>query len=441
MNKKTYPVYFVLFLTLSFFLPLKTDGESSGQAVHIEKTVLENGLSVFFNHDDSSAVTIIQLLINGGKRAEPTGKEGLAYLATRLLLEIPDQGKVEKLMSQSTRFSMNCMSDFSQIEIACLTENLDDTLKLAVELFTDPIFSGNRISHLKDWMNQRRETRDDEAINIAHAAFAEHFFEGTPYGNSVFGNTESLKSIKSKDVKSFYQEYFRTGNMVITVSSDLDKDKFLSIFHKHFLSLDEGTSPPFPELSFSQPEKQEIFLELNRLQSLVSIGFPLPKTSPRRYALAFILETLLGKGVNSLLWPLRSESKLAYNVSAQANLLTDGGFIEAYLETDNDKRKQAEAELEKILLDIHTNGIEEIELITTKAYARSELLRDIETKHKKTSMIAAFENLGLGTEFINSLFQEIHAISLEEFNTYLTEILDPDKSLSLIVGPELTVNQ
>ncbi|MBN2246698.1 MAG: insulinase family protein [Candidatus Aminicenantes bacterium] len=441
MKQKSYLIYFVLFFAISFFLPLQTEGESAGLAVNIEKITLENGLSVFFNHDDSSAVTIIQLLINGGKRAEPAGKEGLAYLAARLLLEIPDQGKAEKLMSQSTRFSMNCMSDFSQIEIACLTENLDETLKLSIELFSKPLFSGNRISHLKDWMNQQRETRDDDSINIARAAFAEHFFKGTPYSSSVFGSKESLKSIKTNDVKSFYQEYFRTGNIVITVSSDLDKDRFLSIFHKHFISLNKGTSPPFQEIFFSQPAKQEIFLELDRQQSLVSIGFPLPKTTPRRYALALVLETLLGKGVNSLLWPLRSESRLAYNVSAQANLLKEGGFIEAYLETDNEKREQAETELEIILHALHTNGIEENELDTTKAYARSELLRDLETKHKKTSLIAAFENLGLGAGFINGLIQEIQAISLEEFNAYLEEILDPDKSLCLIVGPELTVDQ
>lgn len=435
MKQKLYLI--ISFLIVNFFLLQSPNagGESTGQTVHIEKMDLENGLTVFYNHDDSSEVTIIQLLINGGKRAEPEGKEGLAYLATRLMLEITDQGKAQKLMSQSTRFSMNCMFDFSQIEIASLTENLDETLKLSLELLTKPLFSGNRIDHLKQWMNQRREAKDDDSINIAHAAFAEIFFNGTPYSSSVFGSKKSLKSIKSNDVKNFYQEYFRTGNLVITVSSDLDKDHILTLIKKHFLSLEKGISSPFPQSTFSQPEKQEIFLELDRQQSLVSIGYLLPKISPRRYSLALVLETLLGKGVNSLLWPLRSESKLAYNVNAQATLLKEGGFIEAYLETDNEKREQAKEELEKILIDLHTNGIEEKELNTTKTYARSELLRDLETKHKKTSMIAAFESLGLGAEYINDLTKEILAISVEEFNSYLKEILDPAKSLHLMVGP------
>jgi len=436
MKQKSYTIYLILSLTLLFLPPLNAEGESIGNAVHIEKITLENGLQLFFNQDDSSAVTIIQLLINGGKRAEPKGKEGLAYLATRLMLEIPDQGKVQKLMSQSTRFSMNCMYDFSQIEIACLTENLDETLELAMELFTEPLFSGNRISHLKDWMNQRREAKDDDSINIALTAYAENIFKGTPYSSSIFGSEESLKSIKTKDVKNFHEEYFRTGNLVITVSTDLEKNQLISIFQKHFISLEKGSSPSFSDISFSKPEKQEIFIELDRQQSMVSIGYPLQKISPRRYALALVLETLLGKGVNSLLWPLRSERKLAYNVNAQATIIKEGGFIVAYLETDNDKSDLANKELEKILAALYENGIEEKELNTTKIYARSELLRDLETKHKKTSMIAAFENLGLAAEYINGLSKEIQNISLEEFNSYLKEILDPAENLHLTVGPE-----
>lgn len=437
MKQKSTFIISVVLAALLISLPLYSN-EFTGQTIKIVEFILDNGLPVFFIHDDSSAVTFIQILLNGGKKAEPDGKEGLAYLATRLMLEIPDQGKVQTLMSQSTRLSMNCMADFSQIEIACLTENLDDTLKLAIELFSKPLFSGNRIDHLKTWMAQRKETQDDDSINIAHDAYADYFFRGTSYSSSILGCEKSLKAIKTKDVKNFYEEYFRTGNLITTVSSDMEEDLILPIIKKHFLSLEKGSSPPCPEIVISQPEKQDIFFERDRKQSLVSIGYLLPQITPRNYALAVLLETLLGKGVNSKLWPLRAESKLAYNVNSQATLLKEGGFIEAYLETDNEKKELAEEALIKILNDLYENGIEEDELDTTKTYARSELLRDLETKRKKTSLTAAFESLGLGSEFINTVTEEIQAVTVEEFNSYLKKILDPNKNTTVIVGPGTT---
>lgn len=437
MKHKSYFIIPVVLAALLISLPSYSN-DFIGQTVNIEEIILDNGLPVFFIHDDSSAVTFIQILINGGKKAEPEGKEGLAYLVTRLMLEIPDQGKVQTLMSQSTRLSMNCMSDFSQIEIACLTENLDETLKLAIELFSKPLFSGNRIDHLKTWMEQRKETQDDDSINIAHDAYTEYFFKGSSYSSSILGSKESLKSIKSKEAKKFYEDYFRIGNLIITVSSDKEKDLILPIIKKHFLSLEKENFSPFPEIVISQPEKQDMFFERDRKQSLVSVGYLLPKTTRRHYALAVLLETLLGKGINSKLWPLRSESKLAYNVNSQATILKESGFIEAYLETDNEKREQAEQALGKIIIDLYEKGIEEDELDTTKTYARSELLRDLETKRKKTSLAAAFESLGLGAEFINSLTIEIQAVTVDEFNTYLKKILDPNKNVTVIVGPGTT---
>ena len=55
-----------------------------------QKRVLSNGLSVVYHKDDSSATTVLHIVAKAGKTAQPEEKEGLAYLTTRLLLEIPD---------------------------------------------------------------------------------------------------------------------------------------------------------------------------------------------------------------------------------------------------------------------------------------------------------------------------------------------------------------
>ena len=59
-----------------------------------EKKNMSNGLTLIYQNDASSATTVLQILIRGGKGAEPESQDGLAYLTTRLALEIPDRGKV-----------------------------------------------------------------------------------------------------------------------------------------------------------------------------------------------------------------------------------------------------------------------------------------------------------------------------------------------------------
>lgn len=89
-----------------------------------EKFTLATGLPCIYHKDQSSPTTVIELVAAGGRSAVPKGLDGLAYLATRLTLEIPDEDKVRELMSQATRMSFLCMEDNSVILIECLSENL-----------------------------------------------------------------------------------------------------------------------------------------------------------------------------------------------------------------------------------------------------------------------------------------------------------------------------
>jgi len=112
------------------------------QAIYLfsEKIVLENGLTAIYEKDISSKVSVFQIFIKGGKRAEPEGKAGLSYLTTRLAIEIPDQNKLQALMDQATHLYIACTEEYSLVTIASLSENLEDTLKITSQILGKPLF-------------------------------------------------------------------------------------------------------------------------------------------------------------------------------------------------------------------------------------------------------------------------------------------------------------
>ncbi len=122
-----------------------------------EKIILSNGLTLIYQQDLSSAITVFQILIKGGKGAEPEGQDGLAYLTTRLALEIPDRGKVQDLMTQASRTSMMSFGDYSLINIKCLSEYMEETFKITTKILLKPLFSGLRISSVKKQMIYQRK--------------------------------------------------------------------------------------------------------------------------------------------------------------------------------------------------------------------------------------------------------------------------------------------
>jgi len=170
-------------------------------------------------------------------------------------------------------------------------------------------------------------------------------------------------------------------------------------------------------------------------QTLVLAAYPIFEVNPRNYILSNVLYYLIGHGVNSKLWPLRVKEKLAYNVNTRLSLFAQGGVLEAYLETDNENTNVAMLAMHQILEDLHKNGLTEEELLTTKAYYKGAFLRQIETKENRTHALLYLEAIGLGHEFLELIFQEIDATTLEEINAFIKTHLDPQKRLDIVVGP------
>ncbi|UCE21913.1 MAG: insulinase family protein [Candidatus Aminicenantes bacterium] len=437
---KTHKALFIIVATscflLSILFPVYPGQDVSPAKVQAKKKVLENGLTLIYQNDASSAITVIQILIRGGMKADPEDKQGLAYLTTRLALEIPDDITAQNMMSQASQVYLMCLGDYSLINITSLSENLDETLKTVSQIILDPLFSAIRIDHIKKQMDYRKKMQEDDAINVGRNAALERFFAATGYGGSVLGSEKSLKTIKRKDIKSFYETHFKAGNMVVAAISDMEEAALSGILEKYFNPFPAG-KPAEPEaFAISSSEDDDIFIEKDTQQYFVSMAFPLPEITPKNYALAYMIENLLGKGLNSRLWSLRTQEKLAYNVNSNLTQMKFGGMMEAYLETDKEKKEAAVEALRKVLADFYENGITEEEFEVTKTFSKASFLRANETKTTRTRNLSSFEALGLGFTFLERLPSEMEAISLEEINAYIKDIFDPIKGLEIIVGPK-----
>ena len=400
------------------------------------KRQLSNSLSVIYQKDDSSNTTVLHCVILGGKGAEPAGKKGLAYLTTRLMLELPYRSKVQDLMKLASKTSMLCKIDYSHINVVCLSVSLDETLRITSEIIRKPLISGLRIGWIKKQMGYQREAEMDDPINVAFLSHRENLFGLTSYGGSVLGSEESLKEISRKDVENFYETHFNAANMTLVVSTDMEEGLIMEILEEYFAEFPPGQLIEPSQRTFPPPEAKETSIEKETEQTLVSVSYLLPKLSQQNFTLAFMTDILLGKGIHSRLWPLRAKEKLAYNVNSRMDYLIDGGILEAYLETDSEKQERALTALKDILNNLCMNGVTAEELEVTKINARCHFLRENETKEGRVQNMDFFEATGLGYKFINTFFGQVESTTLEELNQYLRDVLNPERSIVVTVGPK-----
>ena len=399
------------------------------------KVALATGLPLVYHLDKTSPMTVVALFATGGKSAVPDGLDGLAYLATRLTLEIPDEGKVQDLMAQATRMNIVCSEDYSALFIECLSENLEEALRVAGKIIQAPLMSGLRIARTKEYMKLFAQAEDDDAVSAGLNAALGAFFQGKAYGSATYGTEGSRKAIERKDVLAFYRRFFNSKSLFFTVVSDLDLAPIQALLEKHFSRFPAGETVEVAPTAPALPSDREVVLRKEAKQTYVGRAFALPAPDPAHLAMGMLLEVLLGRGPGSRLWSLRTKEKLAYGVDAAVTWTRTAGILEAYLETEAVKAGRAADALDKVLAAVCLEGVTPEELETSKTMAKAAFLRSAESKSDRARRLGAFEVLGLGYEHLSGIFGAIDAVGLEALNEFIRGALSAERAVRVIVGP------
>lgn len=400
-----------------------------------ERFLLESGVPCVYQKDTASPTTVVGLFIGGGKAAVPAGLDGLATMSTRLLLEIPDEGKVQELMSQATRLSFVCLEDCSAVLVECLTENLEAALKSAAKIVLDPLISGLRVGRIKAFMEANGKADDDDAVAAGRSAAFRGFFGDRGYGTALFGTKESLEAIDRPSVLSFVRRFVVASNVWFCVQSDLDLPPVRRLLEASFKAFPGGPAADLPLQAPELPRDRTIALVKETKQTYVGRAYVLPRTGLNDMAKGILLETLLGQGPGSRLWGLREDERLAYGVDAELTWTRSAGLLVARLETGRDKSACAAEALDRVLENLCQSGITDPELDATRTMARARFLRDTEAKSPRLRLLGFFESLGLGPEAAPDLLAAIQAVTRKELEEFARQALDPARALRVTIGP------
>ncbi|RPI99769.1 MAG: insulinase family protein, partial [Candidatus Aminicenantes bacterium] len=399
-----------------------------------ERFTLATGIPCIYQKDAVSPTTVVGLFIGGGKSAVPPGLDGLAAVATRILLEIPDEGKVRDLMAQATRLSYVCLEDGSIILVECLTENIEEALRVAAKIVQDPLVSGLRVGRAKELMTANAKIEDDDAVAAGRNAALRALFGGRGYGSTLYGTEAGLKAIDRKDVLAFIRRFVVKPNVFFFVATDLEREPLRRLLETAFDAFPEGPAVEVPRQEPVLPDDRDVLVVKDVKQTYIGRAYALPRTGLKDMAEGYLLETLLGKGPGSRLWTLRADERLAYGVDADLTWMKSAGMLIAYLETGRAKSPEAGAALDRILSALREDGVTEEELAATQTMARGRFLRATEAKSPRLRTLGLFELLGLGTGASSGFLEALQGVTREDLNAFIRAALDPGRAVRIAVG-------
>ena len=137
--------------------------------------------------------------------------------------------------------------------------------------------------------------------------------------------------------------------MVAVVISDLDEETIKPLIARRLGQVPRRGAAAVRPLPPRRPPPAGLAVERQTAQTLVSLSVLLPELDADNFLLAALLESWLGKGIGSRLWPLRSRGSLAYGLNAELQPNRDAMLLNVYLKTEARRSAEAQAELERLL--------------------------------------------------------------------------------------------
>jgi zinc protease len=401
---------------------------------------LPDGTAVYLAESHEFPLVTLSLTFKGGASLDPEDLPGLAAMTARMVRE---GGSVTKQPAEvddaldflATEVSVAASDTFTTASMNCLTSTFDESLAIFVDMLRSPGFDTNRLETAKARLLETLKQRNDDASTILarewrSLLYGDHFEAREPTGSSV-------AAISRSALGDLHARLFHPGNVIVSVSGDLEPDAMLAKLAKAFDGWPRGERAPDPVPPDTVLEPGLYHVPKAIPQGKVAIGGrSIQRDDPDAIPLMLVNDILGGGGFTSrIMQQVRSNEGLAYSAASRVTPKVDyPGEFRAGFESKNPTVALAT----KIVLDqirlIRDELVTEEELETARQSLIETFPRQFESKPQMLRVFVNDEWTGRPEDFWRLFRERVRAVDREEIRRVARKHLDPSAMAILVVG-------
>jgi predicted Zn-dependent peptidase len=412
------------------------------------RVVLKNGMVVFIAEDRALPLVNISVTVRVGSWLEPAGKEGLADFTGSLMRQggtksLTAEELDEKLDFLAARVSSGIGPTSGAATLNCLSDNLDEALRIFVEMLREPRFQEDRLALAKEQALQEMKKRNDDSADIEAREWGVLVY-GEPFFTNRFTTEASVKGISRDDLLSFHRRYFHPASMVAAVSGSFARAEMLRKLESAFAgwpSSKAAVSPIPATLSPATPGLYRVEKDVN--QGRVSIGLPTVKRDhPDVYALEVMNEILGGSGFTARITKtVRSDEGLAYSAGSGISFgVWYPGRFRAFFQAKSRSVPYATSLVLEEIRKIREGEVTGEELDTIKNSLIQTFPSSFASKAQSMAIFASDEYTRRDPSYWRTYRDRIRAVTAADVRRVAREHLVPEKMVVLVVGHQAEID-
>ncbi len=408
----------------------------------MKKLILNNNIPIILKENKNTPRIAVTLYFKINKPEEIPGEYSLL---NRLFMQGTKKRTAEQIAQELDENALECSCemkhDFIRFKLLCLNEDIERGLDILSDIIENSTL--DEIEKEKTKLKGEIEAELDSPKAKALDAFYKTLYANHTYGHTYTLILENIDSVKKEKIEKVYKELLANSVKIISVTGDIEENKILDLFNKYFSSVKNGASQksaiPTPVLKETKVVKLK---KEDASQAQILQGWHFPTIYSKDYAAIMLLNTILGSsGLSSRLFiELRDKKGLAYVVRSSYEIFDNAANFSVYIATEP-KNIKTSLEGFKIELDKIKNVLvsdDELENAKNNLIGKRQFFT--ETNMQQGSLIAFYEDKGLGYDFEAKLIEMIRNVTPQDIqnvaNNYIKEphvltVLAPEKYLEI----------
>ncbi len=387
-------------------------------------------------------VISMMAIVDAGAACDPPGREGLAQLTARALIEgtetLDGAALTEQLEGIGGSVDPTTDWDYVAASTTVTRERAVAALALLADILMVPSFPPREIDRLRNERHSELLQQRAEPRGLADEMFTRFLYgPGSRYAEPEGGNERSILSITRGDIVEFHAERYRPGSTTLIIAGDITTADASRMVEANFGRWTSAAAPPpiVADRAASTARRVHVVAKEDAPQSEVRVGHVgVPRSHPD-YFRVVIMNAILG-GLFSSRINLNLREAHAYTYGAYSHYdwrrgagpfvvstavksdVTDGATREILREIER-MREAEPSEEELSLATSYLDGVFPIRYETTSAIAGA---------------LAGLVVYGLPDDYFDRYRENIRAVTSADVLAAARQHLHPDTLQLTVVG-------
>lgn len=460
LQKKMGKKFIFLFLMSVVFSScghLKSSGDNStpGQ-LNVKKVVLDNGMIVLIAPNPKLPIASYYTLFDVGGRYEVKGTTGATHFLEHMMFKGakkygPGQfdSLIEKNGGVTNAYTTNDATVYYQnIPASFVPTMIDLEADRIQHLLLEPVSFESERQVIFEERKMRYENSPD---GFLYLMMMKKVFAGTPYGQSVIGDVEDLKSLSRDQVMDFFKTYYAPNNAILAIAGDVDPDKIIPIVKEKFGAISKSDTLDHLKSKRDEALNYEFkgqfntdynFYATNPIPKFI-MAFKGEKLGTRRAVILDVLAFMLGNGGSSYLSqkytknqnPLLSEVSLASYNLRHSGVFYLSGELMANVNIDD-----AKSTIKKDIQKFCQEGLDARTLQKTKNQMMTMAYQQMKTNAGMASTIMMNEKVFGDYSYSTKEMEIYNSVNESEVKKECAEIFNHSESIFLAAWDKFPKN-